>query len=120
MNQEKWRSEGIGARVIPASRDHYLVRNSERGSMVSTQMRYSFGSSTPKIAADKMRIACVGANVRVVRARTRTGAPIWNRWPGMGCGWRGFAEGAVGDGEASTGTTTSRLTGVEIGAAAIA
>ncbi len=47
-------------------------------------MRFRFGPSIPTTVANKTPVACVRQTPGVVRARTRTGAPIWNRWPGVG------------------------------------
>ena len=57
MNQETRRSEGIGARVIPASRDRYLVtRRKDASSPPVALTRYSFGPSILTIVADKMPV----------------------------------------------------------------
>ena len=82
MNQETRRSEGIGARAIPGSRDTITSSETRRElawSAPPALTRYSFGPSILKIVADKMPVAWVGLTPAVVRARTRTDSPISNR-----------------------------------------
>jgi len=130
INQETRRSEGIGARAIPGSRDNITSSETRRElawSAPPALTRHSFGPSILTIVADKMPVAWVGRTPGVVRARTRTASPISNRWPGEdgeGRVCKGIAEGAaggaMGSGEVGAGLATARSASVEASATAFA
>ncbi len=122
MNQETRRSEGIGARAIPGSRDTITSSETRREltwSAPPALTRYTFGPSILTIVADKMPVACEGRTPGVVHARTRMLSPTWNRWTGVGCRCSSFTGSVVGTEEASAMASAGDI-GVEMSAVAVA